>query len=185
MFLTRTMPTGKRTLWLFIGLTLFCGCTSRYRLNLYMTGEGHTKKVKVEKTEFIPYAVLSDPYADEKIVAGAANVATITTGTRWQRPEDKRVFMFGFDEYLKCLIYIQFPQALSPDTIDLSGNSFVHLLGRYDLPAESKIFLPASGTAVIDSVTSKHLFVSLHSRYENKSGKPLAFEGQLKVRMFR
>jgi hypothetical protein len=173
----------KQVLWVLVGAVLLFGCTSRYRLDLYMTSEGAKKKVKVEKAELLAGSALNDPYARQKTIDGVATTAIVTTGTRWHQPEDKRVFMLGFDEYLRCRIYIQLPQTPTADTIDLPGNSFVHLLGRYDLPAESKIFLPVSGTFVVDSVTSKNLFGTIHGRYENTSGTPLDFDGQFKVKI--
>jgi hypothetical protein len=173
----------KQLLLLLVCSILLFGCASRYRLDLYLTSEGNQKKVKVEKTELLAGAALNDPYAGQKTIDGFATTAIITTGTRWQQPEDKRVFMLGFDEYLRCHIYIQLPQTPAADTIDLQGNSFVHLLGRYDLPAESKIFLPSSGTFVVDSVTSKHLFGTIHGQYENRSGTPLDFDGQFKMKI--
>lgn len=170
-------------MWFFVGAILLFGCASRYRLDLHMTGEGHRKKVKVEKTEFIPGTALNDPYADEKIVAGSTSTAILTTGTRWERSEDFRAFMLGFDEYLKCRLYLQLPYPPTASTIDLPGNSFVHLLGRYDLPAESKIFLPVSGSVIVDSATSKSLFGTIDGRYENSSGAPLEFDGRFKVKI--
>jgi hypothetical protein len=175
--------TWKQVLWVLVGSVLLFGCASRYRLDLYMTSEGATRKVKIEKAELLDGSALNDPYARQKTIDGIATTVIITTGARWHQPKDKRVFMLGFDEYLKCRIYIQLPQTPAADTIDLRGNSFVHLLGRYDLPAESKIFLPVLGTFVVDSVTSKNLFGTINGRYENRSGAPLGFDGQLKVKI--
>ncbi len=178
-----TKPTQKRFLWYLVGAVLLFGCSSRYRLDLYMMSEGNKKKVKVEKAEFISGSALNDPYAKVKIVDGSASTAIITTGTRWERSENHRAFMLGFDEYLKCRIYLQLPYQPTVDTIVLAGNSFVQLLGRYELPLESKIFLPASGTFVVDSVTSQNLFGAIQGRYENRSGAPLEFDGRFKVKI--
>ena len=175
--------TWKQVLWVLVGSVLLFGCASRYRLDLYMTSEGARKKVKVEKAELLAGSALNDPYARQKTIDGLATTVIITTGARWQQSEDRRVFMLGFDEYLRCRIYIQLPQTPVADTIDLQGNSFVHLLGRYDLPTESKIFLPVLGTFVVDSVTSKNLFGAIHGQYENKSGALLGFDGQFKVKI--
>jgi len=166
-----------------VGVILAFGCVSRYRLDLYLTSEGSQKKVRVEKAELLVGSALNDPYARQKIISGSSSTAVITTGVRWQQPEDKRVFMLGFDEYLRCRIYLQLPQAPAADTIDLPGRSFVCLLGRYDLPPESKVFLPASGTFIVDSVTAKNLFGTIHGRYENSDGTPLGFDGQFKVKI--
>ena len=170
-------------LWFSFGLMLVLGCASRYRLDLYMMAEGHRKKVKIEGTEFIRGSQLNDPYADQKVVVGSLSTVVVTTGTRWRQSEDKRVFMFGFDEYLKCLIYVQLPPVPGKDTIGLPGNSFVHVLGRYDLPAEDKIFLADSGAFFVDSVTSKNLFGTIQGRYKNRSASTLHYDGRFKVRI--
>ncbi len=179
---TKDVTLSRSLCLLIVGMFLF-GCASRYRLNLYITSEGVTKKVEVEKTEFLVGSALNDPYAQEKTVADSSNTVVVTTGARWQKPVDKRVFMFGFDEYLRCRIYIQLPPTPVADTIDLQSHSFVHVLGRYDLPAADKIFLPSSGVFIVDSITTKDLFGAIHGIYKNSSGAPLAFEGQFKVKV--
>ncbi len=183
MFWLRLNYIGRNTWWLSLGVILLATCASRYHLNLFMTAEGLKKKVKVEQTELIPGSQLRDPFADRKVMAGSASILVITTGTRWRQPKDTRVFMFAFDEYLKCRIYVQLPAALTADSIDLLNNSFVHLLGRYDLPAEDKIFPADSGVLVVDSVTSKNLFGTIHGRYKNRSASTLHFDGRFKVRI--
>lgn len=168
-------------LWALGAAVLLLACSSRYRLDLFMTGEGVKKKVRVEKAEILFSTDLNQPYAHQKTIVGPATTAVITTGARWKPTGDKRVFMFGFDEYLRCRIYVELPPSPIADSIDLPGRSFVHLLGRYDLPAESKIFLPDTGVFVIDSVTSKNLFGAIHGLYKNESGTPLEFNGRFRI----
>lgn len=173
----------KTLWWFFVNLLFLTGCTSRYRLDLYLMTEGEKKKVKVEKTEFIQASRLNDPYADMKILTGSASTVVITAGTRWRQSEDTRVFIFSYDEYLKCRIYLQLPPVPAKDTIRFPGNSFVQVLGRYDLPSESKIFLADSGFVAIDSLTSDELFGTIRGRYQNREGAQLAFEGKFKVKI--
>jgi hypothetical protein len=181
------LPKLSRCEYVFYVLTVLItlGCSSRYRLDLYLTAEEYTRKVKVEQTEFVPNSRLNDPYQEEKVLTGDANTAIITTGTRWRRPGDNRTFMFDFDEYLKCRLYVQLPQAIKADTIALENNSFVHLLGRYELPPEAKIFLPVAGSLIVDSSTVEEFFATIDGHYENRDGVPLEFEGQFKVKTAR
>jgi hypothetical protein len=139
--------------------------------------------VKVEKTEFVPASQLNDPFADRKVIAGSASTVVITTGTRWRQPEDTRVFMFAFDEYLKCRIYLQIPPIPAKDTTRFPGDSFIHVLSRYDLPSESNVFLADSGFVAIDSVTSKDLFGTIRGFYKGRSAATLHFDGRFKVRV--
>jgi hypothetical protein len=172
-----------RVTCLVVAAALLVSCTSRYRLELFLTTESVTKKVKVEQTEYVPGSVLNDPYAREKLIRGDGSALVVATGTRLRPAADRRVFMFGFDEYLRCRIYIQLHQDLAAGAIELKDNSFVQVLGRYDLPTEAKIFLPDSGRIVVDSVTSRHLFVTIHAKYENREQVPLAFDGRFKARL--
>ena len=64
------------------GVVLLAGCTSRYRLDLFMVIDGRDKKVSVESTEYIIDARLNDPFDDNKIAAGEGGVVVLTTGTR-------------------------------------------------------------------------------------------------------
>jgi hypothetical protein len=179
MFLRKLL---LKVLWCSVAVViLLAGCASRYRLDLFMATEGYRKKVKVEEAKFIPGTRLNNPYANPKIVPGAAGTVTVTTGTRWKRGEGTRVFMFGFDEYRKCRIYVQLPPVPAKDTIELPGNSFAYLLGRYDLSPEHKVFPADSGTFVVDSVTAKNLFGTIHGRYRNKFGTSLEFHGRFKA----
>ncbi|MFH1373634.1 MAG: hypothetical protein ABII79_07560 [bacterium] len=182
MILRTASMTITRFVCLLCTLTLLIGCASRYRLDLYLTSEGYRKKIKVEEASFLYDTALNDPYARRKTIPGEAATVVVTTGTRWQQPDDKRVFALGFDEYLRCRLYLQLPPMPVAGTVELPGNSFVHLLGRFDVATESKIFLPESGAFVVDSITSKHLFGTIHGLYQNDSGAPIQFDGQLKIR---
>lgn len=54
-------------------------------------------------------------------------------------------------------------------------------MGRYDLSADSKVFLPTRGSFMIDSVTTKNLFGTIEGRYQNKDKAPLGINGQFKI----
>ena len=166
---------------LVIAVIVIDACSSRYRFDLYMSTEGNRRKIKVEQTQFIMDANLGNPHADDKVVIGHGNVAVVTIGTRGKRTSDIPTGVFGFDEYLRCQIYLQLPDMPKPDTIDLQDNSFIHLLGRFDWSADDKIFLPDSGFFIIDSVTTSNIFVTINGRYENPSGYTFAFDGRVKT----
>ncbi len=159
-----------------------CGITSRYRLDLFVASEDARKKVDVEQTEFVRNAVLADPYSEYKYVEGDASVTVVTVTTRWDRLETERFRLLGFDEYWRCRLFLQLPKPLQAGEIVLQGNSFLQLMGRYDVDAEDKIFLPAGGSCAIDSVTSKNVFFSIEGKYTNRQDEPLEFSGQFKVK---
>lgn len=164
-------------------LPLATGCVSRYRLDLYVASEGITKKVKVEQTQFIEGTTLSDPYGDAKIVAGAGNTVIVTMGTRWGRGRPDSPRLFSFDEYWKSHLYLQVTRPVETGRCEVRDRSFVRTLGRYDLNQEDKVFLPSSGYFAVDSVTTKHVFITIDSEYENRSGQPLRLSGAFKVKI--
>jgi len=170
--------------FLAAGLCLLsaCGVTSRYRLDLFVASEDARRKVDVEQTEFVQGAVLADPFLDIKYAPGAANVAVATVGTRWDAQETTRFRLLGFDQYWRCRLYLELPEPLEAGERQLSDNSFLQLMGRYDLDPEDKIFHPESGTFSIDSVGSKEVYISIGGRYLNRSHEPLEFTGQFKVK---
>ena len=57
-------------------------CTSRYRLDLYMTLQGERKKVKVETTHYAPNTILNSPEEEQLILPGMRSTAVITTSMR-------------------------------------------------------------------------------------------------------
>jgi hypothetical protein len=75
------------------------------------------------------------------------------------------------------------PRAPAPGPLPLVDRSFVQVLGRYEMPAEEKIFLADTGNLAIDSLTTTHLFASIDATYRNREGKPLSYSGQFKVRI--
>ncbi|MBN1211460.1 MAG: hypothetical protein JXA92_02690 [candidate division Zixibacteria bacterium] len=145
------------------------------------------KKVRVEQTEFLENTTLNQPFADIKVLKGTGHCLIVTISTRGEKlPTDRfRTLMFEYDEYLTQKIYIQLPTALEAQKISLSGNSFIHLLGRYDQPPETKIFVPQSGSLVIDSLVKNTLYGTIDGRYENSEKLAVAVDGKFKVKMNR
>lgn len=162
---------------------VLASCLSRYRLTLFLDIDNQQRKAKVEKTEYVINTHLANPYAENKLVAGAEAVVILTTGATGLKSQKPTANLFGFDEYLSCRLYLQLPRPPTPSKIDLVGNSLVHLLGRYDLSRESKIFLPESGAWLIDSVTSKHLYGTIDGQFANSEGTKVGYNGRFKVKI--
>lgn len=170
--------------WLLLtAAIILTNCVSRYRLDLFLDIDNHQRKAKVEKTEYVINTRLANPYAEDKLVNGSNAVIILTTGATGLKSQRSIASLFGFDEYLNCRLYLQFARPPSPSKIELVGNSMVHLLGRYDLSREAKIFLPESGAWVIDSVTTKHLYGSIDGQFENSDGAKVGYNGRFKVKI--
>ncbi|MFZ5979745.1 MAG: hypothetical protein ACOYVF_03855 [Candidatus Zixiibacteriota bacterium] len=164
---------------------LVFACSSRYRMEMFMDTGDERREVRVEEKEFFPNTVLNDPYADMKLLNGDGNCLIVTIGARGDHVETDRLknLIFEYDEYLKKRIYLQLPGELRPMAINLTGKSFIQLLGRYDQPADNKIFVPQSGTLVIDSLVNQMLFATLNGLYATNSGETVAFDGRFKVKL--
>ncbi|NOY88367.1 MAG: hypothetical protein GXO93_03110 [FCB group bacterium] len=162
------------------------GCTSRYRLDLYVTSAETQKRVKVQQTSFVEKAVLGDPYAKIKIKRGEGNTAILTIGARWAKKEKKRQqapIIFTFDEYWKARLFLQLPLNLKENKYRLKNKSLLHILGEYELKPKDKIFLSANGFYLIDSLSGKHLFITVNGEYKNDRGQKLKVNGKFKVKM--
>lgn len=166
-----------------VAILLVLACTSRYRLDLYMTADLQYKKVKVEQTEFVMGAVISDPFAEEKLRPGSGNCVILNLGTRGEPLEVDKSNLLGYDEYFRCLLYLQLPVRPERGVIALEDNSFVQILGRYQTPQENKVFLPDSGSLVIDSLAGKRLFGTIHGVYRSLLEQNLQFDGRFKVKI--
>lgn len=172
--------------WL-IGALMLCvavGCTSRYRIDLYLIADEARTKVKVEKTEFAIDAVLGDPFAQIKKVPGDGNVVTLITGSRGETLSTEAQDLVSWDRYVRYQIFMELPSEIEPGPISLKDKSFVRQLGRYEQAAEDKMFFADDdGTLIIDSLSGKKLFGTLESRFVNQQGKVITFSGQFKVKI--
>lgn len=175
---------GNRALLAML-LLLLAGCTSRYRLNLYLI-QGETRsKVKVEKTEFITEAVLGDPMARDKLIPGDGNCLILITGSRGRTLDTEAQDLISYDRYTRYRVFLQLPPTVKAGSISLPDNSFVQMLGRYEVAAEDKMYFPADGTLVVDSLSGKKLFGTLDGRFENRRGETIAFSGKFKIKVSR
>ncbi len=164
-------------------ITALAGCTSRYRLDLFLTLQGEQKKVKVETTDYAPNTVLNAPGAERPVIAGTRSTAVLTMSMRGRESGAEGSQVFGFDEYLRVRMYLEFPSALAPDTLFLKGRAYLHMLGRFELPAADKIFLADSGRLVIDSVAHKRLYATIDGVYVNPDSMSLTCRGQFKIKI--
>jgi hypothetical protein len=160
-------------------------CISRYRTDLYMVTESGQDKIKVEQTEYVVGAVINDPYAEQKIVQGDGNCIILHTGTRGEGLKSNltETLFLSYDEYLRTLIYIQLPPEPQPGVVDLDDRSFVQILGRYEQPTETKIFLPSNGELTIDSIADQKMFCALDGEFRNNSGDSLTYRGKFKIKI--
>lgn len=160
------------------------GCSSKYSRNLYLTTGEERRKTSIEQTEYLIGAQLADPYAVQKVTPSRDNVIVVTTSTRGQQVKTEFLQDFlQFDETLVSKLFIQLPPQPKPDTIALLDHSVVQVLGRYEQPAESKIFLPKEGTFVIDSLANNKLYGTVVGTFENPPGQTLKMDGNFWVKM--
>ena len=160
---------------------LVISCASRYHLELYMTVEEDRRQIKVESTQYVWDAVLGNPYADNKLDEGIGHVAVVTTSTGLKNYQKGLWRGISTDEYLRCQLYMEVPLEVGPDTSVLTGKALVHILGRYELPIEDRVFLPKDGFYILDSIADEKLFFSVDGIFSNKSGEQLIFDGEFKV----
>ena len=165
------------------------GCTSRYRLDLFLVRGAERAKIDVEGSRYTIDSRLGNPFEAPRVVPGNASTVVIETGMRGQKMESPIPLTLGLgtDEYLRYAIYVELPsQPPRPETIGLTENSFVRMLGHYEIPAREKVFLPESGQFVIDSVKSGSLYGTFRNAFwANEDGNRVGFDGRVKFKVGR
>ncbi len=175
----------RNILVLFLATTFLAACASRYRRDLFLVQGEKQNKVKVEKTEYVIDGILGTPLDRDKIVAGPGNCVILTTGSRGEVSGEDEPGLVDYNQYLRYKIFLQLPSRLQLGKLPLENNSFVQLLGYYELAAEEKMFLARSGEFSVDSLTDKHLFGSMDGTYRNNLNKPVTFRGEFKIKITR
>jgi hypothetical protein len=162
-------------------------CASRYRVDLFMINGDESNKIDVEGTEYVTDAVITDPFATDKLTRGEGSVMILKTGMRGQQrnPNLEDYLILSFDEYVRSLVYLQLPETVEVGSYDLVDKSFVQFLGRYEQPTEQKIFLAESGTLVVDSIVGKRLFGTMDCAYRSKVDTRLQLRGRMKIKVSR
>lgn len=161
------------------------GCSSRYRMNLFLIDNGKENKIKVEQTEYISDAILGKPLDEIKVVNGKGNCIILTTGSRGKTVKTSRETIVDYDTYLSYKIFLQLPHKTKPTNIILKNNSFVQLTGHYGRSRDEKMFLAKQGSMVVDSIADKYLFGNIDGKWENNQGDSLSFRGKFKVKVSR
>lgn len=178
--------TGYRPfVWLvaLIGLLILSGCTSRYKLDLFITAQEKRIRATVETTQLVRSAVLANPASPNRYLSGQGCVLVITTGSRGQSQKRGDEYVLSFDEYVRTRLYFQLPAPPTVDSIPLEGNSFCLLMGRYDKQQGNDSFLPVNGFLVVDSITSRDLFATILGKFENNAREVITFDGRFKAKI--
>jgi hypothetical protein len=162
---------------------LAVGCSSRYRLDFFLVQDEVKEKIKIEMTEYALGAVLADPMSREKVEPGDGNCLILVTGSRGRTIDKEAEDLVSFDRYVRYRVFVQLPEGIESGRVTLTDNSFVQLLGRYERPAEDKMYLPRDGELVVDSLAGKRLYGSLNGSFENRLGELVGFEGRFKAKI--
>jgi hypothetical protein len=176
--------TGN-ALIILLATTLLVACASRYRRDLYLVHGQEQSKVRVEKTEYVIDGILGTPLSQDKVIEGPGNCVILTTGSRGEVTGQDDPGLVDYNQYLRYKIFLQLPSRPHLGKLPLENNSFVQLLGYYELPVEEKTFIARSGEFSVDSLTDKHLFGSIDGSYRNYLDQPVAFRGEFKVKITR
>lgn len=164
---------------------ILTACSSRYRFDMHLTTDEFESHVKVESSEFAEHCGLGDPYEEVKTVAGTGSCLVLTLKGRGSLGPQEKEQIVRFDEHVTCRLHVELPTLEKGRSLNLVDNSFVHRLGRYDIPAEEKVYLPISGTMMMDSLSGDFLFATVHGNFATRGRKTLGINGQFRVRIAR
>jgi hypothetical protein len=164
-------------------IALLGSCTSRYRLDLYVTEEGKARRVDVSETQYAKGFVLADVSSDQQMVPGLGNCLVLMASTRTRRDDAPREGALSFDEFTRYRIWVELPPVVKPGAYPLPGKSFVYVLGRYDQPTGSKLFPANSGAITVDSLAGGRIYATLVGEFRNASAKPVSVKGQFRAKV--
>lgn len=164
-------------------LLMFSGCTSRYRLDLYITTQEKRVRATVETTQFVRSAVLANPASPNRYISGEGNVLIITTGYRGKSQNRGDEYVLSFDEYVRTRLFVQLPVIPDTDSIALVGNSICQLMGRYERERGNDLFFPVGGFMVVDSTTSRDLFATILGEFQSHAAEIITFDGRFKAKI--
>ncbi len=162
---------------------LATACTSRLRLDLFVLEGEDRIKVKVEKTEYMIGTVLGDPMSRDKVEPGDGNILVLITGSRGQTLDKKALEMVSWDRYTRYRVFVQLASTVEAGRIALKDRALVQLMGRYELDSEAKLYHPAQGDLIIDSIAGNKLYGTIDGQFKNNGDETVAFEGQFKAKI--
>jgi hypothetical protein len=171
------------TLALLATFVLVAACTAKYRLDLFEVRDEVSRKIKVEKTEYMVDGVLNSPFESDKVVPGTGNCIVLYTGARGESSEVGFGNLMGYDRYLRYKIFLQLPTHPEAQTYNLPNNAFVQLLGRYEAAPEDNVYLATEGTLAVDSIPKHRLFGTINGTFKNAAGNQISFQGKFKVKI--
>jgi len=165
----------------FVLIIVSLSCASRYRMDLFLTLEQERYNLNIEQSRLLPNTILVFDQSNNRITNGIGNTSIVTVGTKVKDTIQANYPLFQMDEYLRCDLYIQFPDIIKPATSDLQENALLEILEKYEVPAEEKLFMPVSGTCTVDSITPQHIFCSVTGEFANNKGRTLTIDGAFKI----
>ncbi len=170
---------------LLFPLLAVTGCVSRFRQDLYLTGEGPQKRVTVEGTKFIADATLNNPLDNMKYRAGSQNVGILTIATRFNKSDSVQTtpWNFSFDESWRADVYLQLPKPLKDGQYLLQEHSFAVLLEQYELSGDERVFYALTGHLTIDSLTSRDAYCHINGEFANGKKEPMNLDGSFKLKI--
>lgn len=164
-------------------ISVLLSCSAKYSRNLFMTYNEDQSKVKIEEAKYIPGSVIANPFKEVKIKSGDGSMIILVTGSRGNTMKDMTDIIIGFDKYIKHTMYFQLPALPETGTYKLKDQSLIQLMGHYELPEASKIFLPVSGFISVDSINGNKMFGTVKGKYENNDKISFDLSGNFTVKM--
>ena len=174
----------SKSLILTIALTVFLtACSSRYRLDLYLTADQERKKAEIEGTELVKDAVFEKTENGLELRPDEGHVAIIVAGRRGKKIETGLQYALAFDQNLRVKLYLQLPPKLEPASFDLRGHSAAQLLEHFDQSPAQKLYSPSDGIFRIDSLKKSMLYLTVDGEFKNSEQKSIGLDGQFKMRI--
>jgi hypothetical protein len=156
-------------------------CHPKYRIDFYKIEGPEKRLLSNEDSYFLNGFRISPNPLENQVAAGAGKV--LVTNQSMPDPEQMRIKsgIITTEGKLNYRIYVQLPESIKKDSLNISGNSICQLVGRFNIDDTLKIYNCREGYILIDSVKSSRFFAILSGKYYNQSNDSLIFSGAVKV----
>ncbi len=172
----------RTILTVLIILTFFSACRHRLRPQLYQIENNSRIRLEQSDCYYSTGFRLSDKPDSIAFIPGVGNLLitnqTLTDTAQVYFPAG----IMSVDKKITYRIYIDLPEKLTQDSLDITDRSICHIIGQYELDEKLKMYYCRRGYLLIDSLKRSGFYGILSAQYQNRQGDTLVFEGNMKVK---
>ena len=162
-------------------IVISISCRSRLKPVVYEIRGESRHQLSTRNSYYMENYRLVDTTAGNPLKAGSGNllVAELIIA-----PPDRKEISTGLIKAvgeMEYRVYIALPAEISPDSLDIAGQSVCRIIGLYELTDSLTHYVCAEGYLKIDTVKSSRFHAILSGKYHNVMDDSLRIDGDLSV----